>query len=46
MELKTDIKREEHRNKIGYIHIGAIQLLIRATFQEGNKFTYGSNIKR
>jgi hypothetical protein len=35
MELKRNIKSEEHRNKIGYIHIGAIQVLIKATFQEG-----------
>jgi len=35
MELKRNIKKEEHRNKIGYIHIGAIQVLIKATFQEG-----------
>jgi hypothetical protein len=34
MELKIYIKKEEHRNKIGYIHIGAIQVLIKATFQE------------
>jgi len=35
MELKRNIKKEEHRNRIGYIHIGAIQVLIKATFQEG-----------
>ncbi|XP_058746953.1 uncharacterized protein LOC131619932 [Vicia villosa] len=35
MELKKNIKKDEHRNKIGYIHIGAVQVLIKATFQEG-----------
>ncbi|AES66691.2 viral movement protein [Medicago truncatula] len=35
MELKRNIKKEEHRNRIGYIHIGAIQVLIKSTFQEG-----------
>jgi len=35
MELKRNIKKEEHRKKIWYIHIGAIQVLIKATFQKG-----------
>jgi hypothetical protein len=35
IELKRNIKKEEHRSKLGYIHIGAIQVLIKATFQEG-----------
>jgi hypothetical protein len=33
--VKRNIKKEEHRSKLGYIHIGAIQVLIKATFQEG-----------
>nr|ABN09062.1 Tobamoviral movement protein [Medicago truncatula] len=32
--VKKNIKKEEHRNKIGYIHIRAIQVLIKATFKE------------
>jgi len=35
MDLKRNIRKEEHMNKIWYIYIGAIQVLIKATFQEG-----------
>jgi hypothetical protein len=35
IELKRNIKKEEHRSKLGYIHIGAVHVLIKATFQEG-----------
>jgi hypothetical protein len=34
-KIKRKIKNVEHRRKIGYFHIGAVQILIKSTFQEG-----------